>query len=117
MKDIRNKPSIAVELLAMKAECMYELGQAEAAAALINHNMSWPDVEKHVPTLSVYAYIAKRHDKFEESLRALLKAIVLDTKNKKLRKMLSEILELDVGMEELVNQIRPGKTYFLNWRT
>jgi AcrR family transcriptional regulator len=98
-----------MDILALKAECLFELGRHDAAAALINKHMSWPGIEKHVPTLTAYSYFAKKYDKVEEALRGLLKAVVADSKNKRVRKLLADILNSDMGYAELLNQLAPRK--------
>lgn len=89
----------------LKAECLFELGKHEEAAGLLNDHMQWPGAEEHIPTLIAYARFAMRYKKVEEPVRALLKAIVADQKNKKCRAMLAELLSTEAGYAEFQRQV------------
>ena len=99
---------LVLDARVLKAECLFELGKHENAAGLLNEHMHWQGAEDHVPTLLAYARFAMRYNKVEEPVRALLKAVVVDQKNKKCEAMLAELLSTDEGYAELCRQVPPS---------
>ncbi len=58
-----------------------------------------------VPLLQAYAYFAYRYDKISDALRALLRAIVIDQKNKKTVKLLADVLKSNNVIQEVAEQV------------
>lgn len=99
-----------LDVRALRAECLFDLNQHEAAASLVNGHMQWTGAEVHLPTLIAYTRFAMTYRKVEEPVRAMLKAVVLDQNNPFCRKMLSELLRSDIGYSELLRQVPPTQT-------
>lgn len=96
-----------LDVRALRAECLFDLNQHEAAANLVNGHMHWAGAEEHLPTLLAYTRFAMTYRKVEEPVRAMLKAVVLDQNNPLCRKMLAELLSSDAGYTELMRQVPP----------
>jgi tetratricopeptide (TPR) repeat protein len=94
-----------LDVRVLRAECLFDLNQHEAAANLVNGHMHWTGAEEHLPTLIAYTRFAMTYRKVEEPVRAMLKAVVLDQNNALCRKMLAELLSSDAGYKELVRQV------------
>jgi tetratricopeptide (TPR) repeat protein len=99
--------SFQLELIALQAESIFEKGQHNEAVAIINQIMSNPNAESSIPILLAYASFAKQYNKFEEPIRALLKAVVLKGDNERVKKMLAELLSSNSGIDELLRQVPP----------
>ena len=110
-----------LDVRTLRAECLFNLNQHEAAANLVNGHMHWDGAVEHLPTLIAYTRFAMTYKKVEEAVRALLKAIVIDQKNESCRRMLAEVLSTDAGYAELTKQVRltpapaypPGRAIFV----
>ena len=87
-----------LDIRVLKAECLFAMEKHEDAASLLNDHMPWSGAEEHLPTLIAYASFAMKYRKVEEPVRALLKAIVLDQKNKKTKSLLAELLSSENGI-------------------
>jgi tetratricopeptide (TPR) repeat protein len=98
-----------LDIVACQAECLFASGSHVEAADLINARVGRPGTEKHIPILVAYATFAMKYDKIEESMRALLNAIVLDQKNKKTRAVLSKLLQTEKGYQQLTLQLPPNE--------
>ena len=109
-KSKKIKSNEKFNILVIKAECFFELGYHNEAVAIINTYMSENGAEEHLPTLEAYAKFALRYNKLEEGLRALLKAVVIDQKNHKIKSLLSKALESSQGIQELYSQIAPSQS-------
>ena len=94
-----------LDVRALRAECLFNLTQHEAAARIVNEHMQWEGAERHLPTLIAYTRFAMAYKKVEEPVRAMLKAIVIDQNNQTCQEMLAELLSTDVGYAELVTQV------------
>ena len=94
-----------LDVRALRAECLFDLNQHEAAATLVNEHMHWTGAEEHLPTLVAYTRFAMTYRKVEEPVRAMLKAVVIDQNNALCRKMLAELLSSDAGYAELIRQV------------
>jgi tetratricopeptide (TPR) repeat protein len=94
-----------LDVRVLRAECLFDLNQHEAAANLVNGHMHWTGAEEHLPTLIAYTRFAMTYRKVEEPVRAMLKAVVLDQENALCRKMLAELLSSDAGFTELMRQV------------
>jgi tetratricopeptide (TPR) repeat protein len=81
-----------LDVRALRAECLFNMNQHETAANLVNEHMHWEGAENHLPTLLAYSRFAITYRKIEEPIRAMLKAIVIDSKNIQSRKMLADLL-------------------------
>lgn len=93
------------DLRALRAECLFDMNQHEAAASTLNEHMYSKGAEEHMPTLLAYSRLSMAYRKFEEPIRAMLKAVVLDQTNAKCRSMLGELLSCDAGYAELMKQV------------
>lgn len=106
MPDIVNK---RLELSAIEAESVFELGNPMGGADVINQTMSNPQAESNIHILVAYSYFATSHRKVEEPMRALLKAVTLDQNNKRVKTMLADLLSTEQGLAELYKQV-PAST-------
>ena len=85
--------------------------RANVAANIVNEvlagDKSNDDANKKgdVPLLQAYAYFAYRYDKISDALRALLRAIVIDQKNKKTVKLLADVLKSNNVIQEIAEQV------------
>ena len=95
----------SLDLRVLRAECLFDMNQHEAAANMLNEHMHTTGAEQHLPTLLAYARFSMAYRKVEEPIRAMLKAVVLDQKNARCRSMLAELLSTDVGYAELMKQV------------
>jgi tetratricopeptide (TPR) repeat protein len=95
----------SLDVRALRAECLFNLNQHEAAASLVNEHMSWEGAEEHMPTLLAYSRFAMTYRKFEEPVRAILKAIILSPKDHQIQRMLSDLLTSDAGYSHLLIQV------------
>ena len=96
-----------MDVRVLRAECLFNLNQHEAAANLVNEHMHWDGAEDHMPTLIAYTRFAMTYNKVEEPVRAMLKAIVIDQNNGSCRKMLADLLSSEAGYVELMRQVPP----------
>lgn len=94
-----------LDVLAAKAECIFDLNRHAEAADIVNGSLSLPGGDAHVPTLLAYASFALKYDKVEEPVQALVKAITIDQKNKRLRATLAKALNTDAGLDQLFRQV------------
>ena len=94
-----------LDVRALRAECLFNLTQHEAAARIVNEHMQWEGAERHLPTLIAYSRFAIAYKKVEEPVRAMLKAIVIDQNNQTCQEMLAELLSTDMGYAELITQV------------
>ena len=89
--------NIDLDIIALQAECLFAAGRHSDAANLINGHMGDPGAEEHMSILIAYSSFALQYGKIPEALRALLKAVTLNQKHKKAKKMLCEILAKEIG--------------------
>ena len=61
-----------LDVRALRAECLFNLTQHEAAARIVNEHMQWEGAERHLPTLIAYTRFAMAYKKVEEPVRAML---------------------------------------------
>ena len=94
-----------LDLRVLRAECLFDMNQHKVAASILNEHMHSKGAEQHIPTLLAYARFSMAYRKFEEPIRAMLKAVVLDQKNARCRSMLAELLSCDEGYAELMKQV------------
>ena len=104
---VNHGKTFMLDVRTLRAECMFDLNQHEAAANMVNEHMNWEGALDHLPTLIAYSRFAMTYRKVEEPLRAMLKAIVIDQKNAKTCKMLAELLSSSFGYSELNRQVPP----------
>lgn len=73
-----------LDIIALQAQCTYELGEHQEAADLLNQVMNNPHTDKVVSILSTYAKFTMQYRKYSEAIVALLKAIaIIGTQNTK----------------------------------
>ena len=101
--------NLDLDIIALQAECLFAAGRHTEAAGHINAHMNDAGAEEHMAILLAYSSFALQYGKMQEALRAMLKAVTLDQKNKRARKMLAEILHTDAGFEELTQQLSPSE--------
>jgi len=101
--------NVDLDILSLQAECLFASGRHSDAANLINGHMGDAGAEEHMSILIAYSSFALQYGKIPEALRALLKAVTIDNKHKKAKKLLSEILAKDEGFAELVEQLPPSE--------
>ena len=102
-------PHFHLDICALEAELLFAMGKHQQAAEIVNNTMADPMCEKHVGVLLAYSSFASQYGKYEEAIRALLKAVVLDQTDKKGKKMLSQLLNTTTGMEEMLKQLPPSE--------
>lgn len=96
-----------LDVRALRAECLFNMNQHEAAAKIVNDHMQWDGAEQHLRTLIAYTRFAMTYNKIEEPVRAMLKAIVIDQNSKTCRRILAELLSTDMGYIEFTAQVPP----------
>lgn len=102
-------PMFHLDIYALESELLFALGKHQQAAEVVNGCMSDPDCEKHVGVLLAYSTFAAQYGKYEEAIRALLKAVVLDQSNEDGKRMLARLLDTTTGMGELQKQLPPSE--------
>lgn len=100
--------SLAYEALRWKAESIFEMGRHMPAANLVNKYITTSNGENKVPLLQAYSYFALKYDKFDDGLRALLKAVVIDKNDKRTCQLLANALKSPEGIDQLKKQIVPS---------
>lgn len=105
---VNHPKSFILDVRTLRAECLFDLNQHEAAANLVNEHMNWEGALDHLPTLVAYSRFAMTYRKVEEPLRAMLKAVVIDQKSAQSCKMLAELLSSNTGYSELNKQVPPS---------
>lgn len=100
--------NLDLDIIALQAECLFAADRHGDAANLINAHMTDPGAEEHLGILLAYSSFALPYGKIPEALRAMLKAVTIDQKNKRARKTLTEILVKDDGFAELLEQLAPS---------
>eukprot|EP01038_Epipyxis_sp_PR26KG_P007855 gene7855-10663_t len=105
---VKSSDMMRLNILAMQAECLLEVGKPMKAADIVNSTMANPNAEKNIAILLIYSDIAIRYNKVQEPLSALLKAVTVDQKNHKVKTLLSKLLETEYGFEELLRQVVPS---------
>ena len=93
---------------ALMGDCLMALGRGMEAADVLNNHLSMPGADSNSSLLATYAELALRHDKVEEGIRALLKAIVLEQNDKRIRNLFAAAVQGEQGAEEVLRQI-PSK--------
>ena len=101
--------NLDLDIIALQSECLFAAGRHSDAANLINGHMSDAGAEIHMSILLAYSGFALQYGKIPEALRAMLKAVTIDQRNKKARKILTDILVKDGGFEELIEQLPPSE--------
>lgn len=97
-----------MELIALHAECVFELGNHNDAVAIINQTTANPASATSVPILLAYSSFAMRYNKLEEPTRALLKAVILG-EHPRVREMLAKLMSSEAGIAEIMRQVPPSK--------
>jgi len=97
-----------LDVAALQAEILFELGKAQQAAEVVNGCMGDPECEKHLSVLLAYARFAAQYGKYEEAIRCLLKVVVLDQGDKRGRRLLARLVDTTTGMQELQSQLPPS---------
>ena len=100
--------NLDLDIIALQAECLFAAGRHTDAAGHLNSHMNDAGAEEHMSILVAYSYFALQYGKVQEALRAMLKAVTLDQRHKRARKMLAEILQTDAGFEDLMVQLPPS---------
>ena len=96
-----------LELVALRAECIFESGHHNEAVASINAVPSnRTAAANNVPILIAYSYFAMRYSKVEEPGRALLKAVILG-ESARVKRMLAELMSSPQGMAQILLQMPP----------
>ena len=104
---VNHQKTFMLDVRTLRAECLFDLNQHEAAANLVNEHMNWEGALDHLPTLVAYSRFAMTYRKVEEPLRAMLKGIVIDQRSAKTCQMLAELLSSSAGYLELNRQVPP----------
>lgn len=124
-----------LEPLALKAEILFELGRPAEAGEVINRCITPPlaDVDgnmNHIIVLTSYGYISMscQPPLVQQPLHALLKALSLDPKTKRVRSLLAKLLDIGhssnfggkwhnklkepygMGLQELYRQLTPRES-------
>jgi tetratricopeptide (TPR) repeat protein len=97
------------DLIALQAECVFELGQHNEAVAIINQVTSNTASASNVPILIAYSSFALHYNKLEEPTRALLKAVIMG-EDHRVRKLLAKLISYEEGMAEILRQVPPSTT-------
>lgn len=100
--------NLDLDIIALQAECLFAAGRHTEAAGHLNGHMNDAGAEEHMSILVAYSSFALQYGKVQEALRAMLKAVTLDQRHKRARKMLADILQTDAGFEDLLVQLPPS---------
>lgn len=90
------------------ARNVFLLGLHSDAVDIINALMHYPKAHEHIGTLLLYAEMGLTYNKIEEASQAILKAILLDEKNRQARKLVADVLASESGFNTLMSQIKPS---------
>jgi tetratricopeptide (TPR) repeat protein len=114
-KELVNEPErmktedFKFELIALQAECVFELGQHNEAVAIINSVTANTASANNVPILLAYSHFAMQYNKLEEPTRALLKAVIMG-ENRRVRALLAKLISSEAGIAEILRQVPPSTT-------
>ena len=96
---------LAFEGYALHAECVFDSGKVSQAADIINQGLSFPGAEDQMCLLQSYAYFALKYDKYDDAIRALLKVVVIDNKNKRSLSLMGEALRSPSAVKIITSYI------------
>jgi tetratricopeptide (TPR) repeat protein len=94
---------------ALMGDCLMALGRSMEAADVLNSHLSMPGADSNANLLVTYAELALRHDKLEEGIRALLKALVIEQRDDRVRDLFAAAVASDQGAQEVLRQL-PSRT-------
>ena len=110
---IKKNPSmvgqpIYYDSIAFQIECVFEDGEHDYAAELLNNAMSLEGIESNINYLCAYGNIALTYNKYEESARCLLKSVTVDSNNKRCKELFVKLIKSEYGLSAVKQQLIPS---------
>lgn len=112
---VANSDMAQLDVASSLISLLYDMGSHQPASLFLNAVATNAAAMHHPNTLVVYCKLAFHYDKISEAIQALLKAVVLDPKDKQVLQMFKKIMDecqnpkYMIAVEEIYNQVKPTR--------